>query len=252
MSSAAPAPSFLPGSATSRPRPTRDLLNLSLRRPGGRRSLTALATLLVVASVGMFAFPSITDLLGGHRQGQLVKQFTKPHYKTVYRHHRVPVGGALTKLIINNPRVKVNVLVVEGTSVAALRAGAGHYPATPYPCGRAGNVGIAGHRTTYGRPFNRINEMRPGDTVTLVTPVSRCTYQVVPPQQIAVPAAETSNPFIVMPNNVSVVSQHGVLGFGHWLTLTSCAPPGSATQRIVLRLSMVRCKGKTCPAGVSA
>lgn len=251
MSSAAPVPSFLPGSATSQPRSARDLLNLSLRRPGGRRSLTALVTLLVVAAVGMFAFPSITDLLGGQRQGQLVKQFNGPHYKTVYRHHRVPVGGALTKLIINNPRVKVNVLVVEGTTVAALRAGAGHYPATPYPCARAGNVGIAGHRTTYGRPFNRINEMRPGDTVRLVTPVSRCAYQVVSPAQIAVPAGETSNPFVVMPNTLSVVSQAGVLGTGHWLTLTSCTPPGSATQRIVLRLAMVSCKGPTCPQGVS-
>ena len=66
--------------------------------------------------------------------------------------------------MINNSRVQVNVVVVEGTSVAALQAGAGHYPETPYPCAQ-GNVAIAGHRTTYGRPFNRLNDMRPGDRV---------------------------------------------------------------------------------------
>jgi sortase A len=155
------------------------------------------------------------------------------------------VGDGLTKLLINTQQVKVNVVVVEGTTVAALRAGAGHYPATPYPCAQ-GNVAIAGHRTTYGRPFNRINYMHPGDTVTLVTPVSRCVYQVVPPTAIATPANRTSNPFIVLPNNLEVVSQANELATGHWLTLTSCNPPGSAAQRIVLRLTMISCKGSGC------
>lgn len=41
---------------------------------------------------------------------------------------------------------------VEGTSASALRAGAGHYPDTSLLC-QSGNVAIAGHRTTYGRPF---------------------------------------------------------------------------------------------------
>ena len=51
--------------------------------------------------------------------------------------------------------------MVEGTSPEALRAGAGHYPETPLP-GQAGNVAIAGHRTTYGKPFNRLDEVAPG------------------------------------------------------------------------------------------
>ena len=39
---------------------------------------------------------------------------------------------------------------------------------TPLP-GEVGNVGIAGHRTTYGRPFNRMDELRAGDVVFLDT-----------------------------------------------------------------------------------
>ena len=36
------------------------------------------------------------------------------------------------------------------------------------PCpGQGGNVGIAGHRTTYGAPFFRIDELAPGDEVIL-------------------------------------------------------------------------------------
>lgn len=50
---------------------------------------------------------------------------------------------------------------------------------TPLP-GEAGNVGIAGHRTTYGRPFNRLNEVKSGDPGYLTTPSAKFTYTVVP------------------------------------------------------------------------
>ena len=43
-------------------------------------------------------------------------------------------------------------------TVADLKEGPGHYPGTPLP-GQAGNSAIAGHRTTYGAPFNRIDEL---------------------------------------------------------------------------------------------
>lgn len=251
MSTGTPAgePSFLPV-ADQPALGIGALLGLSVRRRGGRRSLTAVSTLLVVAAVSMLAFPSVTDVIGSRRQVHVTEEFQKPAFKTTYRDHRVAVGQGLTRLVIDNPRVKVDVLVVEGTTVAALRAGAGHYVNTPYPCGRAGNVGIAGHRTTYGRPFNRLNYMRPGDTVTLITPVSHCVYQVVAPTEITSPAPEHSNPFVVLPTNFGVVDQEPAAAAGqHWLTLTSCNPPGSDTQRIVLRLAMVSCKGSTCQQG---
>jgi sortase A len=246
----APQPSFLPDPSAAQ-LGFGALLGLSIRRRGGRRSLTAVSSLLTVAALSMLAFPSVTDVLARQRQVHVIQEFSKPAFKTTYRDHRVAIGQGLTRLVIDNARVKVNVLVVEGTTVAALRAGAGHYTNTPYPCGPAGNVGIAGHRTTYGRPFNRINYMKPGDTVTLITPVSRCVYQVVAPSAItAAPGAETSNPFIVLPTNQGVVDQEPAASLrDHWLTLTSCNPPGSAAQRIILRLTMVSCKGATCQSG---
>jgi sortase A len=242
----APQPSFLPGPAVA-PRSFSALLGLSMRRPGGRRSLTGLISVLVLAAVSLFGYPAYTDLLQRHNQVKVEANFNKPGVKTVYLNHHVKIGAGLTKLLINNPRVKVNVVVVEGTTVAALMAGAGHYVNTPYPCGPTGNVGIAGHRTTYGRPFNRINYMHPGDTVKLITPVSSCVYRVVAPSTITSPAVETSNPFVVLPNDQAVVSQDAALPIGpQMLTLTSCNPPGSASQRIVLRLQMISCHGSTC------
>jgi sortase A len=224
--------SFLPAPAQPVPSATA-LLALSLRRPGGRRSLSVLFALLLVAGVTMLGYPALTDLFQKYQQQHVHDPLADPGYRTLYRTHHIKVGQGLTRLVIDNDRVNVDVLVVEGTTLAALQAGAGHYADTPFPCER-GNVGIAGHRTTYGRPFYKLNYMRPGDTVTLVTPFARCVYRVVPGFD------GHANPWVVQPRDYSVVSQAGQLGRGHWLTLTSCNPLGSDAQRIVLRARLVK------------
>ena len=62
------------------------------------------------------------------------------------------------------PAINVDQITVEGVSVEDLRKGPGHYPSTPNP-GQAGNSAIAGHRTTYGAPFHRVDELQPGDEI---------------------------------------------------------------------------------------
>src|SRR4029079_1394063 len=42
------------------------------------------------------------------------------------------------------------------------RVGIGHYPHAGMP-GALGNFAISAHRTTYGKPFNRIAEIKKGD-----------------------------------------------------------------------------------------
>ena len=225
-------PSFLPAASTASGS-LGGLVGLALRRPGGQRSVSVLFALLLVAGVGMFAFPAVTDLYGSYQQRHVRDELANPSFQTEYLEHSVKVGQGLTRLVINNDRVHVNVMVVEGTTLAALQAGAGHYETTPFPC-EQGNVGIAGHRTTYGRPFNKIDEMRAGDVVTLITPFARCDYQVVPGFD------HHANPWVVLPSDFRVVGQTGALGTGKWLTLTSCHPKGSDSHRIVLRLKLVK------------
>src|SRR5580698_8009486 len=122
----APEPSFLPGPATQRGRGLFGLFGLSARRQGGQRTLTALAALCGVAGVGVFAFPAYTDLIGHYKQKPDVFKVTSPTFKTEYTNQDVPVGAGLTRLVIDTSSVHVNVVVVQGTSVAALQAGAGH------------------------------------------------------------------------------------------------------------------------------
>ena len=68
-----------------------------------------------------------------------------------------PSGEAVA--VIKIPKIGVEQAVVEGTGVSDLRKGPGHYRNTPLP-GQPGNAAVAGHRTTYGAPFNRIDELR--------------------------------------------------------------------------------------------
>jgi sortase A len=227
-----PEASFLPLPAGA-PRSTSSLLALSLRRSGGQRASHVVVALLLVAATSMFAFPAFTDLFGKYAQQHVENKFGDPTYQAEYRQHKVKIGAGLTRLVIDNDRVKVNTMVVEGTTLAALEHGAGHYEKTPFPC-EQGNVAIAGHRTTYGRPFNKINYMHKGDTVDLITPFARCPYRGVAPFD------GHANPWIVQPDAHGVVAQDGVLGTGHWLTLTSCHPLGSDAQRIILRLELVK------------
>ncbi|MHB8669846.1 MAG: class E sortase [Acidimicrobiales bacterium] len=125
-----------------------------------------------------------------------------------------PPGEAVA--IIRIPRIGVDQAVVEGTSVADLRKGPGHYRRSPLP-GQHGNVAIAGHRTTYGAPFNRIDELKPGDPILLTTTKGAAIYEVTGQQ-------------VVTPSHREVLEdQHD-----DRLTLTTCNPKYFATQRLIV------------------
>jgi sortase A len=126
----------------------------------------------------------------------------------------VPEGEATARIQI--PAIGVDKIVVEGVALPDLKKGPGHYPLTPLP-GQEGNAAIAGHRTTYGAPFNRIDELKLGDEITVTTVQGEFTYEV----------AET---LIVSPTQVEVLQDKG----DNRLTLSACNPKYSARQRIIV------------------
>ena len=122
---------------------------------------------------------------------------------------------------ITIPKIDLSMVVVEGTGDAQLQTGPGHYPGTPLP-GEIGNAAIAGHRTTYLHPFYNLNELVPGDSITIVTLQGIFLYHVT--GSLAVP-----------PTDVSVVDQTRY----PTLTLTTCNPRYSASQRLVVHARLV-------------
>jgi len=141
-----------------------------------------------------------------------------------------PVG------VIQIPKIGLERIIVQGVSKPDLKKGPGHYPGTPLP-GQAGNSGIAGHRTTYGAPFNRIDELVPGDEITITTPQGKFLYKV-----IKAPDSDAA-PYIVKPTDVSVLDDKG----DNRITLTACHPEYSAKQRIVVNAVLSAPPAPTSP-----
>src|SRR3954466_11569299 len=114
----APVPSFLPATPPAGSRSFSSLLGLSMRRGGGRRSVSVIVLVLALAGVSMVAFPAFTDLFHKYLQRHVPNRLADPAYQQLWREHHIKVGDGLTKLVIDNDRVQVNVLVVEGTTLA--------------------------------------------------------------------------------------------------------------------------------------
>src|SRR3954454_5464000 len=100
-----PAASFLPVSATVQ-RSLGSLLGLSMRRRGGRRAVSLVTVVLLVAGVSMFAFPALTDLFQRYQKRQLQFNTGDQGLRTRYLEPAIKVGRPLTRLVINNDRMK--------------------------------------------------------------------------------------------------------------------------------------------------
>jgi sortase A len=138
---------------------------------------------------------------------------------TLLRANR-PDGSALGSVDI--PRIGLKTVFVESTVHNALKKGPGHYRGTVLP-GLYGTVGLAGHRTTYGAPFRRVDELSAGSRIILRMPYGRFTYKVTG-TRITTPADASS-----------LISRAGT----RRLVLSACHPLYSAAKRIVVSARLV-------------
>ena len=123
-------------------------------------------------------------------------------------------GDAMAKLKI--PRLGLDAVVVNGTSVSDLRRGPGRHLETFMP-GERRLVYIAGHRTTYGAPLSDIDRMQPGDRITVELPYATIEYKVTGHR-------------IVDDNDLSVLKSKG----HEELVLQACHPRFFASQRYLV------------------
>jgi sortase A len=196
------------------------LLDVLRSRPVARKAISGMSIVLAVMGVGMLSYPFATNLYQDRLQTKLAVQLASPDIKKAYVAGAVEEGDPVTRIRI--PAINVNDVVVEGTSPSALRAGVGHYPNTPLP-GEEGNVAIAGHRTTYGRPFHNLDRLKPGDEIVLETPVGTHTYRI------------SRDPYVVANTDWAPIAQTPE----PTLTLTTCHPKGSAKQRLIVKADLV-------------
>jgi sortase A len=170
------------------------------------------ALLIVDAALTVAWQEPISSFFANREQGRLGDALASPPRRVI---ERKPLrGDAIGKITL--PTQDRSYFLIEGTDTADLRKGPGHYRDTPLP-GERGTVAIAGHRTTYLAPFRKIDKLKRGDRVIVDMTYGRFTYRV-------------EGTRIVKPTQVSVKRR-----VGHdRLVLTSCHPPYSAAQRIVV------------------
>ena len=191
-----------------------------IERRGVRLATAGLALLFAAAGIIVLSYSPATDAFQARLQTRLAGRLLSPELRQAYVRRQVSEGDSLTRIRI--PAIGASVVVVEGTSDSALRAGAGHYPGTPLP-GEDGNVAIAGHRTTYGKPFADLDRLAPGDDIHFDTPVGPHHYRV------------TRQPFVVDKADWSPIANTG----GKMLTLSTCHPKRSDRQRLIVQAELV-------------
>lgn len=128
-----------------------------------------------------------------------------------------PTFDSKINYLVRIPKIDSVEPVSEGTSKEALANSLGHDTSTAYP-GEKGNCVIAGHRNyTFGKFFNRLDEVEIGDMIYVDTHEETYTYKV---KEIKV----------VEPEDVSILENTD----DEILTLYTCTPIYIATHRLVV------------------
>jgi sortase A len=189
-----------------------------------------------------------TDVEANRAQSSTVQELTRdfagtPPSTAAPSERPTPVAFGKAFAILRIPRLGADFArpVFEGTDDETLQKGIGHYEGTA-TSGQVGNMALAGHRTTYGRPFHEIERMRAGDRIIVETRSGYSVYAV-------------DRHVIVDPSAVEVVApvpqKPGARPTDAWLTLTACHPKYSAAQRYIVfaRLQGTYPRATGLPAG---
>ena len=225
-----------------------------MRHRALRWVIGGLGDILVTAGLVLLLFVAWqlwwTDVEANRDQGGTVQALSRDFSRsdptapvTAPNEKPEPVKFGEAFAIVRIPRLGADYArpLLEGTGYDVLKKGLGHYQGTAAP-GAMGNLAIAGHRTTYGRPLHDIDTLRKGDKVVVETRTGYSVYAV-------------DRHEIVLPTQVEVIApvpgKPGARPNGAWLTLTACHPKYSAAQRYVVFAKLVQTypRAQGLPAG---
>ena len=138
-----------------------------------------------------------------------------------------PVSPTASQIIINSIGVNAPVIFEsqdnENTFLYDLRSGVVHYPNTAVP-GQEGNVAIFGHSSgvwweigNYKFVFTLLDKVKPGDKVFIDYKGTRYIYRITDTETVS-------------PTDVAVLNQTN----NHMLTLITCTPVGTSTNRFIV------------------
>ncbi|WP_438495471.1 class D sortase [Paenibacillus sp. IHBB 3054] len=162
-------------------------------------------------------YAEVTALLAEESAGDEPAQAAEP------AEQEIEVGGKVTG-IITIDKIDLKLPILEGATKANMKHAAAHMKETA-PIGEIGNAAIAAHRSrTAGRLFNRLNEVKVGDTISVKTSDQEYKYEVY-------------DISIVEPTDVSVLNGNKQ---DKILTLITCDPLVNPTHRLIIHAKIIK------------
>ena len=93
---------------------------------------------------------------------------------------------------ISVPRLGLDEPLQQGMTLTVINRGPSHWPGTALP-GQMGNVVIAGHRTTFSKPFAELDTLQPGDEIVYTLPTGVFRYRVTGTEVVPAEALEIAD-----------------------------------------------------------
>ena len=146
----------------------------------------AKAVLILVVAV-LFGFLLNLMLLSGLQQAvaqrqlravlaEQLEQGTAPVSEGTFEDVLLSDGDPVARIEI--PAISVDQIVVEGTTAGVLTKGPGHRRDTVLP-GQIGVSVLMGRMAAYSGPFNKIQELNPGEPISIITGQGEHMYRVI-------------------------------------------------------------------------
>lgn len=139
------------------------------------------------------------------------------------------VGLGSPVAVLHIPAIGLREVVFQGTTSGVLTKGPGHLRNTPLP-GQPGTSTVLGRQWGYGSPFNHLDELHPGDPITVTTGQGRQQYRVTGIRRAGDPAPTVLHTgqgrLTLITATGGAYTPHGVLRVD--ADLTSPVQPGPA------------------------
>ncbi|MER2123589.1 MAG: class D sortase [Exiguobacterium indicum] len=178
--------------------------------------------LFLLAGIAFIAWPFISDYQREQEAANLKEQWTKSLKTVDAKETKQPLAKSGVGLL-SIPSIDFEQVILEGSTTAVLDRSIGHIPETGSP--GKGNYALAGHRSfTEGLHFNRLPDVKKGDTVVVTTKTHRYTYRITSSR-------------LVTPTTLSVLDQSVA---SPTITLITCDPPETATNRLIKQGTLIR------------
>ncbi len=186
--------------------------------------------LIIIIGLSIFFYPKISQYLNDLKQQKLLEQWqnaapelygqaneenadeiTEDEENTILKKNMIGL------LVID--KIDLSLPILDGITAQNMSLGVARFSESALP-GQAGNCAIAGHRNhAYGRMFNRLNELKVGDSITIQTKENTYTYTV-------------SEKIFVQPDETWVLNGTAAQ---REITLITCHPLYHPTGRLVIK-----------------